>query len=146
MNTIKLKRFNSRIREGLQEFKMNTGCCVCGYKANYAALAFHHIHPKDKYKEIPKIINGRKYDELLIELNKCTLMCANCHFTFHNSKEDVKESMRIHFKPIDTESFLFYCYKNRAIEPDCKVNKRAEPLEIKIRNTINDIHRRVILR
>jgi len=61
-------------------------CLKCGYDKCLAALEFHHRKPK--YKN--KLLEGNrafsikgKWNELKKELNKCDLLCANCHREVH---------------------------------------------------------------
>ncbi|HLO47633.1 MAG TPA: hypothetical protein VK211_04325 [Kamptonema sp.] len=54
---------------------------MCGYSKSIAALDFHHLSPK--YKDFK--ISGRSvsFDTIVPELNKCILVCANCHREIH---------------------------------------------------------------
>ena len=54
-------------------------CVVCGYKKYIGALEFHHL---DRTQKSFNISNLRSYtfDQTVIdELDKCALVCANCH-------------------------------------------------------------------
>lgn len=59
-------------------------CVKCGYSKCNAALDFHHLNPKEKE-------NGKMqmtcwgWKRLKKELDKCILLCANCHREVHNS-------------------------------------------------------------
>lgn len=67
------------------EFK-GSCCVVCGYKKNDAALEFHHVDPAKKEFLITKFKN-RSFDKhkdfIVSELNKCLLVCVNCHREIH---------------------------------------------------------------
>ena len=55
------------------------GCCQeCGYRKCPAALEFHHIDPKIKSFSISSG-KTRSWDKIKIELDKCILLCSNCH-------------------------------------------------------------------
>jgi len=55
------------------------GCEVCGEK-NPLVLEFDHINPADKSGEMAQMISkGTSLDKLLDELEKCRIVCANCH-------------------------------------------------------------------
>lgn len=61
------------------------GCCSkCRYNKCLAALDFHHKDPSTKDFEI-----GRKkllgFDKLKPELDKCILLCRNCHAEEHEA-------------------------------------------------------------
>ena len=52
-------------------------CQRCGYSAYYGALEFHHRDPSQKDFTIGHV--NRKWDNIVAELDKCDLLCANCH-------------------------------------------------------------------
>ena len=63
----------------IQELKIN-GCAICGYNKCKSALEFHHANPEDKKFLIGKaFIRGHCNKKIATELNKCILLCANCH-------------------------------------------------------------------
>jgi hypothetical protein len=57
-------------------------CEKCGYSKSLAGLHFHHKDPTIKEFEI-KHVFGMKMDTLLREIEKCSLLCANCHAEEH---------------------------------------------------------------
>ena len=57
-------------------------CCKCGYNKCLRALEFHHLDPTMKDFGISKRIN-RNIDELKAEVDKCILLCSNCHAEVH---------------------------------------------------------------
>lgn len=57
-------------------------CRVCGYNRCLAALEFHHLDPNKKDFDIARIISY-SFKTLLIEANKCVLLCGNCHRELH---------------------------------------------------------------
>ena len=59
------------------------GCCaLCGYNRCIAALQFHHIDSASKTFAISGSHTRRK-SSLTKELDKCILLCANCHAELH---------------------------------------------------------------
>ncbi len=56
-------------------------CIGCGYNKCLEALEFHHLDPSAKEFEIS---DRRSWEALTIELDKCVLVCANCHREFHS--------------------------------------------------------------
>lgn len=58
------------------------GCSKCGYNKNYAALDFHHLRDKE-FPLDSRNIGNRSLPSLLKELDKCILLCANCHREEH---------------------------------------------------------------
>lgn len=62
--------------------KYKKGCCLlCGLKEPQATLDFHHINPQDKLKNISDFSSWTI--ELVEELDKCALLCKNCHCKTH---------------------------------------------------------------
>lgn len=60
-------------------------CVECGYDDSRAALTFHHKDPKTKEHEPCQLINSRKrWTEVVKELDKCLLLCSNCHREVHS--------------------------------------------------------------
>jgi hypothetical protein len=58
-------------------------CCVCGYDRHPAALQFHHTDPTKK--ELTIASSKYSFEKLKEELDKCDLVCANCHSIIHSS-------------------------------------------------------------
>ena len=58
-------------------------CCICGYNKYEGALEFHHLEP-DK-KDFSLSVRGltRSWERIVVELDKCILVCANCHRELH---------------------------------------------------------------
>jgi len=57
-------------------------CNRCGYDDHYAALQFHHMDPTTKDVMWNKL-RLRSWDKIVVELDKCDLLCANCHSIEH---------------------------------------------------------------
>ena len=57
-------------------------CQCCGFNKCLSALQFHHRDPAEKEGDFGKIkfMSPEKRKE---ELDKCDLLCANCHHAFH---------------------------------------------------------------
>ena len=65
-------------------------CSVCGYNRNLAALAFHHSDSEEKdFKLDMRALSNRTLKSVLAELNKCILVCQNCHAELHNPHLDL---------------------------------------------------------
>lgn len=59
-------------------------CERCGYNKCIAALQFHHIDETIKDFEISANYNEKHpMSELKQEVDKCILVCANCHAELH---------------------------------------------------------------
>lgn len=58
-------------------------CKWCGF-ADPRALHFHHRDPSSKVNEVGRYVNnGGPLNLLLIEVEKCDVLCANCHAIHH---------------------------------------------------------------
>jgi hypothetical protein len=58
------------------------GCCsVCKGKFPLPVYDFHHIN--DKKDDIARMFNYCSEKEILDEIKKCILLCANCHRIIH---------------------------------------------------------------
>lgn len=67
--------------------KYKGGKCVqCGYDEHYAALDFHHRNPEEKDVSWNKL-RLRSWDKIKLELDKCDLLCANCHRIIHSTSK-----------------------------------------------------------
>jgi hypothetical protein len=65
-------------------------CSICGYRKNLAALAFHHLDSGEKdFKLDMRSLSNRKLEPTLKELDKCILVCHNCHAELHNPRLDL---------------------------------------------------------
>lgn len=66
----------------MHELKIN-GCAKCGYDNCSNALDFHHVNPDDKKFQITLSNMRLKNYRIIDELNKCILLCKNCHAEKH---------------------------------------------------------------
>ena len=57
-------------------------CSECGYSKCLAALDFHHIDPNEKDPDWHKM-RHRNAESIRSELDKCILLCSNCHKELH---------------------------------------------------------------
>ncbi|MBI1857201.1 hypothetical protein HY003_00155 [Candidatus Saccharibacteria bacterium] len=77
------------IERKLHFVKMLGGkCSHCGYSANLAGLAFHHLGGKEFQLDVRSLSN-RKIEPILKEVAKCKLLCHNCHAEVHNPGLDL---------------------------------------------------------
>lgn len=61
-------------------------CEECGYNKCSAALEFHHINPDEKDFSISQVDtrSNSHFEKLKKEVDKCRLLCANCHREAHS--------------------------------------------------------------
>lgn len=58
-------------------------CSICKYDKCIDALEFHHSNPKEKDKNVCRMLGSEWNEKLEIEIKKCKLLCANCHREYH---------------------------------------------------------------
>lgn len=57
-------------------------CLKCGISKEYL-LEFHHRNPEEKEDTLATIAKNYNFELYFSELEKCDLLCANCHREFH---------------------------------------------------------------
>lgn len=71
-----------KVRDMALEYK--GGCCqICKYSRSKRALSFHHVNPATKEFGISYRGFTRSWDKTKAELDKCILLCMNCHMEIH---------------------------------------------------------------
>ena len=72
-------------REQVDAMKFSFGGCQkCGYDKCIEALDFHHRNPDEKEYDIAQMIRNHRTQEVIAqEMQKCVVLCANCHREFH---------------------------------------------------------------
>ncbi len=58
-------------------------CQICGYNACINALHFHHRDPDEKDFSLSYKGHTYSFEKIKSELDKCDLLCANCHAEEH---------------------------------------------------------------
>jgi hypothetical protein len=72
-----------RSRETLNKYK-ETLCCSRCPENDISCLDFHHLNPDEKEKSISQAVaSGWSFKRLELELNKCIVLCSNCHRKEH---------------------------------------------------------------
>jgi hypothetical protein len=86
-------RLTDIITEHYGEYK----CSVCGYDKCLNAIEFHHFNSGEKDFEVSKMSSFSK-DKIVCELEKCLMLCANCHREIHAgvlSKEEACKKISV---------------------------------------------------
>lgn len=64
---------------------MGGQCQVCAYSRCVKALELHHVEPGEKEYSISQMLTrSRGWNTLYTELEKCILLCSNCHRELHS--------------------------------------------------------------
>lgn len=70
-------------------------CQICGYSKFQGALDLHHIDPKSKHFGIADKGYTRSWERIKTELDKCALLCANCHRELEAGIAQLPEVIRV---------------------------------------------------
>lgn len=77
------RAYKHKQRKQLVEYKKQLSCVRCGFD-DHRALIFHHIDPATKDFAIGQVIrHGFSMASVLDEIDKCEVLCANCHHIEH---------------------------------------------------------------
>lgn len=76
-----VKNFRHRKKQKCIDY-LGGKCVVCGYNKCNAALQFHHKDPNEKDFSI-SMASAWGFERVKPELDKCVLLCANCHVEVH---------------------------------------------------------------
>lgn len=78
------QRTSQAQKDKVKQIKLDYGakCVRCDYNKCLDALEFHHIDPTQKEFHLGER-RGLSMDKLKVELDKCILICRNCHTEIH---------------------------------------------------------------
>ncbi len=92
--------YSRRYLENLKVRAMKYGggeCQKCGYDKCWRALHFHHVDPGKKefsiFESRPGFKKVRNWELLKKEIDKCVLLCSNCHTELHAEDEKIVEEL-----------------------------------------------------
>ncbi|MFQ5713725.1 MAG: hypothetical protein ACE5GU_06815 [Candidatus Scalinduaceae bacterium] len=71
-----------KVRQMAIEYK-GSECEKCGYNQCTDALEFHHLSNLGKEFGISEYGHTRSWKKVKAELDKCMILCANCHRELH---------------------------------------------------------------
>ena len=83
----KVQKRREKIKRMSVEYKGGK-CVICGYNKYIVALEFHHKNPDEKDFGIGAKGFTRSWVKVMNELDKCILVCSNCHKEIHAGKAD----------------------------------------------------------
>lgn len=66
-------------------------------------MEFHHLNPLEKDEQPSKMI-GKEWEDLKKEIDKCILLCSNCHREEHQ-KIDGRNALETNFKGFQLSNF-----------------------------------------
>lgn len=75
--------YKKELRAWFQTYKSTLSCSRCGFN-HPAALHFHHREPDSKEGTIAEMVGqGWSKARVIAEIDKCDILCANCHAIEH---------------------------------------------------------------
>jgi DNA-binding CsgD family transcriptional regulator len=80
-NYCRVKSHRQKNKQKAVEYKGGK-CEKCGYNKSFWSLEFHHIEPGEKDFTIGNY-TVLSWEKIKKELDKCILVCANCHGEIH---------------------------------------------------------------
>ena len=75
-----IEQYKSKIFQEVRDYKANLGCKYCPERES-VCLEFHHL--RDKNFTIGQWIGSTSPERLWKEIEKCIVVCANCHKKLH---------------------------------------------------------------
>ncbi len=90
LNIVTVNR-QRKLKQQCLDYKGNK-CNRCGYNKCVNAMEFHHMNPDEKDFNISRIKLLKFTDIVKQELDKCELLCSNCHREVHYYSNNTMES------------------------------------------------------
>lgn len=81
-NTAAVTKRRKKLKQMAVEYKGGK-CERCGYSKSLVSLAFHHVDPTQKDFNMAEKGYTRSWESVKQELDKCILVCNNCHGEIH---------------------------------------------------------------
>ena len=74
-------------RKAFQEWKATLSCSNCGF-SHVAALDFHHTDTSVKDQIVSELVRQGRFKKAKEEIEKCIVLCANCHRIHHYEEKN----------------------------------------------------------
>ena len=78
----KSRNYYLELKEWFINYKQTLKCSKCG-ESRHWVLDFHHKDPSIKDGTIAQMLINSSKEKLLQEIDKCDVLCANCHRDLH---------------------------------------------------------------
>ena len=81
--TSRNNRRRSLRKRWMEELLNSLHCLNCGEESP-ECLDFHHTNPEEKKEDVSSLVNMfRSMERICTEIEKCIVLCANCHRKHH---------------------------------------------------------------
>lgn len=101
----KVKKFRKKIKKRSLIYK-GSKCIVCGYSRCSSSLHFHHLDERNKNFAISEKGHTRSWSKVKPELDKCVLLCANCHGELHSNLFKIEDFLENNPSPKEGNEML----------------------------------------
>lgn len=88
-NRKRIYKYRKKIVKPMKDFVLSIrslGCSLCN-ESDPCCIDFHHVN--NKTDDISRIIKHLSFNKLVNEINKCILLCSNCHKKVHRHNIDI---------------------------------------------------------
>jgi len=76
------KKNRQRCKKLVNDIKIKYGCCLC-QEREACCLDFHHFDKDEKDVNVSYLADTKSKKRMLIEMQKCCIVCSNCHRKIH---------------------------------------------------------------
>lgn len=128
------RKYLLQLRLKALEYKGNK-CKLCDYSKSVWALDFHHRDPSQKdfniFENNPSRKAVREWIKIKIELDKCDLLCKNCHSELHHNEYSERQKvlklyLGLHKKEVHRINYLILTGQSKAEEEMNKILARRK--------------------
>lgn len=92
-DTTEKRQRRTELRAWLYEVKQDASCHQCG-DGDTASLEFHHRPGAEKLMDVGQMVAyGYGRDAIRDEIEKCAVLCANCHRREHHGEYDMDDAV-----------------------------------------------------
>lgn len=124
-------------------------CEKCGDE-NIFHLTYHHKYPNDKEFDMANI-RDNKWSKIEKELNKCVLLCYNCHSEYHklinnkNNRYNNNKKLFLDFKNVDSCNICGYNKYNGSLHFHHEKDKNFTLKSVSVSyNTVDELTKNVV--
>ncbi len=109
-----------RSKGWFDDYKKTLKCEICGYNKCPEALDFHHKDIKEKEFSIGHALNICGKEKIIEEINKCRVLCANCHRELHYNErqEKIRERREAYLNLIEEPKIIYYKIVEEELEKE----------------------------
>ena len=120
-----------RNKQILNTIKSQGKCEKCGYDRCLEVLEYHHKEPEFKINGVSKLTTHYNLQVGLNEIEKCILLCSNCHREFHFLERNIDNFLLNDFllQDFNKEDFYKYITLNTIEENEKKIDNIQNHIE-----------------